>query len=134
MRGDMVKARRDGGLWDVKHAPGGLIDLEFIVHFLQLSRREGFDPDLGAATAHFVKTGVLSEDVLGAHDLMTRLLVVLRLIEGDEPSKQPAAAKAMMAAATGMADFDALKAALEDAKRAVLAAWEAVFAVKRKAR
>lgn len=134
MRGDMVKAHAGGGLWDVKHAPGGLIDLEFMLHFLQLSRREGFDPDLGTATAHFVKAGALPEDVLGAHDLMTRLLVVLRLIEGEDPPKQPVAAKAMMAAATGMADFDALKAALEDAKRAVLAAWEAVFAVKRKAR
>ena len=47
-------ARRDGapqaaaGPLDIKLGPGGLVDLEFAVHVLQLTRRAGLDPRLEA--------------------------------------------------------------------------------------
>jgi glutamate-ammonia-ligase adenylyltransferase len=132
MRGDMVATHGDGGLWDVKHAAGGLIDVEFIVHYLQLARREGFDSDLGAAVAHFIGAGVLPAEIGAAHDLMTRLLIVLRLVDGADPVKLSAEVRAMFARAAQCDDFDALKVALAAAKNAVIAVWVQVFGGKRR--
>lgn len=134
MRADMIAAREDDGFWDVKHAAGGLIDLEFIVHFLQLSRREGFTHDLREAVSYFVGNGILDAALLGAHDLMTRLLIVLRLIDGEDPARLPDTARAMLAEAGEQVDFDALKTALAQSKQAVSEAWFLIFGSRRKAK
>src|SRR3546814_13194111 len=109
MREDIARTHANGGLWDVKHAAGGLIDLEFAVHFLQLSRREGFDTDLGAAVSHFERAELLPAGTRAAHDLMTRLLVVLRLIDSDNPAQLSDPVKAILAASAGPTAFRPLK-------------------------
>lgn len=132
MRADMAKSRSDGGPWDVKHAPGGLIDLEFIIQYLQLSRNEGFDNDLDRAIAYFVDSDVLGKAVAAAYKLMTRLLIVLRLLGGEDPAKLSPAARLMLANRVGIDDFDALKLALAEARKCVGDAWVQVFGNKRK--
>src|SRR3546814_3145510 len=132
MREDIARTHANGGLWDVKHAAGGLIDLEFAVHFLQLSRREGFDTDLGAAVSHFERAELLPAGTRAAHDLMTRLLVVLRLIDSDNPAQLSDPVKAMLAASAGSSDFETLKTELADAKRIVTEAWLQVLGTRRK--
>ncbi|TRW15314.1 bifunctional [glutamine synthetase] adenylyltransferase/[glutamine synthetase]-adenylyl-L-tyrosine phosphorylase [Glacieibacterium frigidum] len=111
MRADIAAAKPGGGKWDVKLSPGGLVDLEFIVHFLQLRDRAAVTPDLGAAI------GALRPDLADAHDLLTRTLVTLRLV-GANPAPQ---ARALLPD----------DAALGLAKTAVVAAWSAVFGQRR---
>ena len=47
MRAEMAAHKPPRGILDAKLLRGGLVDLEFLVHFLQLRERTGFDPDLG---------------------------------------------------------------------------------------
>ena len=123
MRRDVAAAKPGGGLWDVKLAKGGLVDLEFLVHFRQLRDRAGRTPDLRAATA------AVAPDLLAAHDRLTRVLAVLRLVTtGPLPRRFPPPVEALLAAATGAPDFAAAEAALGLAKTAVRAAWSETFA------
>jgi len=120
MRADITAAKPGKGLWDVKLAPGGLVDLEFIVHFLQLRDRLGLTPDLGEAVR------LLVPDLADAHDLLTRVLVTLRLLA---PDGVPAPAARDAIART--AGVDDVEAAIGLAKAAVTAAWSTTFGQKR---
>ncbi|MCA3254838.1 MAG: glutamine-synthetase adenylyltransferase, partial [Alphaproteobacteria bacterium] len=131
MRADMDAAKPGQGLWDVKLGRGGLVDLEFLVHYLQLRDRAGITPDLRAACT------AVAPDLVEAHDLLTRLLVMLRLVVPDVKAKLSAlspAAAAAMARAARLGDAKALEPALKDAKWAVLTAWERVFGEARRGR
>lgn len=131
MRADMDAAKPGQGLWDVKLGRGGLVDLEFLVHYLQLRHRIGITPDLRAACA------AVAPDLVASHDLLTRLLVMLRLAVPDVKAKLSAlspAAAAAMARAARLPDAKALEPALRDAKSAVLTAWEQVFGEPRRGR
>ncbi|MFC3713394.1 bifunctional [glutamine synthetase] adenylyltransferase/[glutamine synthetase]-adenylyl-L-tyrosine phosphorylase [Sphingoaurantiacus capsulatus] len=134
MRDEMEAHKPGTGLWDVKLGAGALVDLEFIVHYLQLRDRAAFTPDLRAACAALIEAGALPPALLDAHDLMTRLLVMLRLVIPGTGAiaKIPADVGARLAASTGHKDLAALEAALKLAKAAVLEAWEAAFGSKRR--
>jgi glutamate-ammonia-ligase adenylyltransferase len=129
MRAEMAAHKPGDGIWDVKLAPGGLVDLEFVVHYLQLRERTAFTPDLAAACRGLIDAGLLAPDILPAHDLLTRLLVILRLLAPSGEPPQPV--RSVLATACGQPDHDALVAALGLAKRAVLGAWEAAFGQER---
>ena len=133
MRRDVEAAKPGGGLWDVKLGPGGLVDLEFLVQFLQLRDGIGLTPDLGAACRTLVDAGLVAADVAAAHDLLTRLLSLLRLAVVGTASAGSFAppVKTLLSQAIGCSDFAATEAALALAKQHVREAWEAVFAVKR---
>jgi [glutamine synthetase] adenylyltransferase / [glutamine synthetase]-adenylyl-L-tyrosine phosphorylase len=129
MRADMAAHKKPLGPLDVKLLPGGLVDLEFIVHALQLSQRTAFHPDLRLAIAALVEAGV-AEPVLGqAHDLMLRLLITLRLVAPD-CAVPPPASQALIARACGQADWTALQAAVERARASVQTAWQRLFATE----
>ena len=134
MRDEMEAHKPGAGLWDVKLGAGGLVDLEFIIHYLQLRDRQAFTPDLRAACRLLIEAGELPAGLLEAHDLQTRLLVMLRLVgpQAGTATKFTADVGARLAQSTGHADFAALEAALKLAKAAVLGAWEAAFGTKRR--
>ena len=46
MRAEMERHKPPASALDVKLGPGGLVDLEFAVHVLQLTRHVGLDPRL----------------------------------------------------------------------------------------
>ena len=48
-----------GGPLDIKLGPGGLVDLEFAVHTLQLTTAIGLDPRLEVAIAALVEDGLI---------------------------------------------------------------------------
>lgn len=135
MRDEMEAHKPGAGAWDVKLGAGGLVDLEFVIHYLQLRDRIAFTPDLRAATVALVEAGRLPAAAVDAHDLLARLLVMLRLVV---PKADAAAGRfagpvgERLAKATGHADFAALERALKLAKTTVLGAWEESFGTKRR--
>jgi glutamate-ammonia-ligase adenylyltransferase len=127
MRGDIARHKPPAGLLDVKLMPGGLIDLEFVVHVTQLRERKGFDPRLPEAIAMLVAAGLLPATLADAHDVLTRLLVTLRLVSpaSAEPSLP---AQAAIARACGVADWSAVLAGLDRARQSVSESWRRIVA------
>src|SRR3546814_12931430 len=64
---------------DLKLVGGGLIDLEFLIHVTQFTHDAGFAPRLDEALADLVALGLLPPELIKAHELLTRYLVVSRL-------------------------------------------------------
>ncbi|MES2753589.1 MAG: glutamine-synthetase adenylyltransferase [Pseudomonadota bacterium] len=124
MRAEMATHKPPAGPLDAKLLPGGLVDLEFAVHTAQLIHRAGFDPDLPRAIGALAGRGLLA-DLRGAHDLLTRLLVTLRLVAPDAAEPEPAT-QALVARAVGAADWAQTVAWLGTARQEVAAAWAAV--------
>ena len=133
MRADIASAKPAKGVFDVKLAPGGLVDLEFVVHFLQLRDRRGFGPDLAAAIAVMTAAGTLPAGLAAAHDRLTRFLVLLRLVApgSSVPAGFAPAVEAMIAAALGATNFAAVADELALAKAAVRLAFTTLLAAKR---
>jgi [glutamine synthetase] adenylyltransferase / [glutamine synthetase]-adenylyl-L-tyrosine phosphorylase len=125
MRGDIALHKAPVGPFDVKLGPGGLVDLEFAVHFAQLAHGIGLSPDLRAAIADLAAAGLVEPMLGDAHDLLTRLLVTLRLVSPDlgEPG---AASRTLVARACGAADWPDLLARLDIARQCVSRHWQAV--------
>jgi glutamate-ammonia-ligase adenylyltransferase len=136
LRSDVLKMRREiaanktpKGPLDAKLQRGGLIDCEFVVHYLQLRERIGFSPDLGVAIAELSGAGLLPAEFGAQHDLLTRLLVAARLLAPD--GVPPAgAAEQVLASACGARDFAALLRGVEEARHGVAATWAETFGEK----
>lgn len=127
MRAKMAQHKPQGGPLDVKLMRGGLVDLEFMVHFIQLRERgPGLDPDLGQAVRLLIAAGLLPAALAEAHDALTRLLVAGRLLAPDAQVPGPAARLALVRAC-GYGDWDALETGLAQARRHVAAAWAGAF-------
>ncbi|CAM8647163.1 bifunctional [glutamine synthetase] adenylyltransferase/[glutamine synthetase]-adenylyl-L-tyrosine phosphorylase [Sphingobium sp.] len=127
MRGDIAKHKPPASDLDVKLVPGGLVDLEFLIHVNQFRHGMAFDPDLGQALAELVSSGHLPADLIAAHDLITRYLVVSRLVS--PKSTEPAeATRPLVARACGVADWDGLLASYAKARQCVGEAWAALAA------
>jgi glutamate-ammonia-ligase adenylyltransferase len=122
MRARMAEHKQASGPLDVKLMRGGLVDLEFLVHFLQLRERTALHPDLGEAIAALVDAGLLPEALTSAYATMNRLIITVRLLS---PDGQPPhdAARAVLAKACHFGDWDALMAALGEARALVGATW-----------
>lgn len=129
MRAEVARHKPPAGPLDAKLLPGGLVDLEFAVHAVQLTRRTGFDPHLGRAIDAIVAAGWLPETMRGAHDLLTRLLVTMRLVAPDAQPPAPAT-RALIARAVGVADWDAVVASLDAARQEVGQVWAQVMETK----
>jgi len=126
MRADMARHKPAKGPLDVKLARGGLVDAEFIVHYLQLRERRAFDPDLGPAISALADLALLPQAMRDSHDLLAKLLVVVRLVAPDG-AYPPPASRGIVAAACGKANWDSLIAAIAAARGVIAAAWQTVF-------
>ncbi len=128
MRETMAGHKPPKGPLDVKLARGGLVDIEFMVHFLQLRDHIARTPDLGEAVQMLEKQGLLPPGIRAAHDLMTRLLVVVRLVAPDGMFP-PEASRAIVARSCGLESWDTLLGAVLAARRQVATAWVQVFEI-----
>ncbi|MEM8726352.1 MAG: glutamine-synthetase adenylyltransferase, partial [Pseudomonadota bacterium] len=126
MRGEMAQHKPARGPLDVKLLRGGLVDYEFLIHFLQLRDGEGLVPDFAAALPMLVEKGAIPRELIAAYDLMTRILVAGRLLapDGMEP---PQAAARSMARACHARDYQDLLRALGEARHEVAKAWDAIL-------
>jgi glutamate-ammonia-ligase adenylyltransferase len=125
MRAEMAAHKAPRGKFDIKLGPGGLVDLEFAVHTLQLKHSIGLYPHLEDALEELAAAGLVSQEIDPALRLLTRMLVMFRLVSpaSDEP---PDETKPLVAAACGVADWNALLADHDSARQRVAELWKAV--------
>jgi glutamate-ammonia-ligase adenylyltransferase len=126
MRRDMAAHKPPKGALDVKLLPGGLVDMEFIIHALQLQTHAGIKPQLGPAIDALVVAGHLPAEFAKAFALMSRLLVMIRLIAPD-CAKPLEAAQLLIAHSLGFADWDGLMDTIRDYRGLVIAQWHSLF-------
>ncbi|TCD06570.1 bifunctional [glutamate--ammonia ligase]-adenylyl-L-tyrosine phosphorylase/[glutamate--ammonia-ligase] adenylyltransferase [Erythrobacteraceae bacterium CFH 75059] len=126
MRADMAAHGPPSGPLDTKRMRGGLTDLEFLLHYLQLRERRFLDPDLAAVLRRMIEAHLCDEDLLEAHDTLNRVLIAARLLapDGQVPA---AAAAAALARTCGMTDAAALLRAVDTARLVVARAWRQHF-------
>lgn len=126
MRATMAQHKPARGLLDVKLARGGLVDIEFITHYLQLRDAAALKPAISEAISGLADAGLLDPAVGEAHRTLSRFLIAARLLapDGQEPSP---AARAVLASACECGDWPCLTEKLAAARAAVAAAWQATF-------
>jgi glutamate-ammonia-ligase adenylyltransferase len=126
MRKDMAAHKPPKGELDVKLLPGGLVDMEFIIHRLQLEKHVGIFPQLAPAIDALVIDGQLPAAFAQGYELLGRLLVMVRLVAPD--CAAPAeAAQALIADSLGYANWEDLNAAIRDYRGVVIGQWERLF-------
>lgn len=125
MREEIARHKAPAGPLDIKLGPGGLVDLEFAVHTLQLTSHVGLDPRLEVALAALAEKGLIDEGADPDLRLLSRMLVVLRLVgsKGMEPAEQ---SQALVATLCGYEDWSSLLAAVDLARQRISARWAAV--------
>ena len=126
MRSEMALHKPPRSEFDVKLLRGGLVDLEFMTHFLQLREGIALRPDLDGAIAELVVADLLPETLIEGHRRLTRFLVAARLLAPDRDDPPPAAREAL-ALACGYGDWNELMAGLAAARRDVAAVWHQTF-------
>ena len=128
MRVEMARHKPPAGPLDIKLGPGGLVDLEFAAHTLQLTTHVGLDPRLEVALAALVEKGLIDEEADSDLRLLSRMLVILRLVgsKGMEPAEE---SRGLVATLCGFEDWSSLLAAIEGARQRISARWAAVKGV-----
>lgn len=125
MRADMARHKAPAGPLDAKLLPGGMVDLEFTVHVLQLVHRTGFDADLGRAIDLLAGQGLIPGDLRSGYELLMRLLVVVRLVAPDAQPPSPAT-RTLIARALDMPDWEAVIASFDAVRQEIAACWAQV--------
>jgi glutamate-ammonia-ligase adenylyltransferase len=125
MREEMARHKPPGGPLDIKLGPGGLVDLEFAVHTLQLASHVGLDPRLEVALQALVERELIDEGADPDLRLLSRMLVVLRLVgsRGVEPAEQ---SHGLVATLCGFDDWPSLLAAVDRARQRIAGRWQDV--------
>jgi glutamate-ammonia-ligase adenylyltransferase len=131
MRALIAEEKPASGVWDMKLAPGGLVDIEFAAQFLQLAHAPAGGP-LRAGTAEGLEAlaaaGLAGQvgPLLEAWTLQQNLTQMLRLAlgDGDDPADQPEAFRRKLARAGGARDFRSLATRLARARKEALSACE----------
>ena len=125
MRSDMTAHKPTKGPFDIKLGDGGLVDLEFAIHTLQLRHHVALHPQLDLAIGALIADGLVRPDILDAYRLLARMLVTLRLVSPS--SAEPAAAsRGLVAKACGLEDWNSLLAAHDAARHSILELWRDV--------
>lgn len=127
MRRDIARHKPPSGELDVKLAPGGLVDLEFLIHAMQFRCGGAFDPDLRVALTRLVEGGHLPASLIAAHDLFTGFLIVSRLVSPGS-TEPPSTTQPLVARACGMESWDTLLESYAQARHIVGDAWRALAA------
>ena len=128
MRALMARERPPSGFWDLKLAPGGLVDGEFAAQTLALARPELRDVAPRVVLERAADAGLVERRAIAAYDLQAAAnqIVKLALPDGMSPDDAGRGLKARLAQACGSASWTTLKPALTQARATLRAAYEAV--------
>ena len=125
MRTDMARHKPSVGPLDVKLGPGGLVDLEFTVHTLQLTTGVGLDPRLEVALAALAEAGLIDQGADPDLRLLSAFLLVMRLVAPATVTLSDSS-RTLVASLCGQTDWDALVAAMNRARERNLRRWQQV--------
>ena len=125
MRADMARHKPAQSALDVKLGPGGLVDLEFAVHVLQLTRHIGLDSRLEVALEQLVAEDLADANVVDALKLLSRMLVMMRLVAPGD-IKPTADTWQLVAEACGAASWDELLAEHDAARQGIALFWDSI--------
>lgn len=123
MRLEMGRHKAPAGPLDIKLGSGGLVDLEFAVHTLQLTTHIGLDPRLEVALSDLVAAGKMDEQADADLRLLSRVLVVLRLVSPHGVMEPDLASRQLVASLCGHGSWDALADAIDEARERISARW-----------
>ncbi|WP_241233689.1 glutamine-synthetase adenylyltransferase [Altericroceibacterium xinjiangense] len=126
MRAEMAAHKHPSGPLDPKLVRGGLVDCEFIVHFLQLRDRIALLPAIDEAIVELAEAQLLPAEFSHWHAVLTRILVAARLLapDGRVPSEPEQGA---LARSCGFPDFAALLHGLAEARHGIGRVWADLF-------
>jgi glutamate-ammonia-ligase adenylyltransferase len=111
--------------WDLKFAPGGLVDIEFVAQTLQLVTRSAVNTNTVAALQTLAEAGAINgadaQTLISTARIENALTQVLRIaVEGTlEPAVASQGLKALLVRAAGARDFEALEESLAGAQARV---------------
>ena len=125
MRADMERHKPPRSKLDVKLGPGGLIDLEFATHVLQLTTNVGIHTRLEDALEALVAEGLVEANVVEALKLLSRMLVMMRLVAPADVKPTPETWQ-LVAEACGAASWDALLAEHDAARQSIAQLWNSI--------
>jgi [glutamine synthetase] adenylyltransferase / [glutamine synthetase]-adenylyl-L-tyrosine phosphorylase len=125
MRAEMERHKPPTTPFDVKLGPGGLVDLEFSVHVLQLTRHVGLTPQLGVALEQLAAESLVPANIAPAQKLLTRMLVMMRLVApGNETPTDDT--WQLVAEACGTGSRAELLAEHDAARQSIAALWNGI--------
>jgi glutamate-ammonia-ligase adenylyltransferase len=125
MRADMERHKPARGALDVKLGRGGLVDLEFSVHVLQLTKHVGLKPRLEDALEELQAESLVQANVVDALKLLSRMLVMMRLVAPGSVKPAPETWQ-LVAEACGAASWDALLAEHHAARQRIAELWDSI--------
>ena len=125
MRDLMARERPGQGAWDLKLAPGGQVDAEFVAQVHQLKAAAAG----GALTVSTLEALAAEPALAEAWRLQQALGQVFSAAFDDkpDPEQEPEGFRRRLAKAAGLTDFEVLKARLAEARTAARAAFELVL-------
>ncbi len=126
MRATMAEHKPAKGPLDIKLARGGLVDIEFLIQYLQLRDHLALVPSISAAVAQLAASGGIDPALAEAHARQTRFLIAARLLAPDGQVPPPAA-RAVLASSCQCANWDELLASLAESRQIVASDWQATF-------
>ena len=137
MRKRIATEKGTADIWDLKQVRGGLVDLEFIVQYLQLvgasEHPEVLDQNTIGALQKLATVGVLddklSDALIDAGGFLHTLTQILRLSldHGFKPELAPEGLKQLLVKAAGVETFDRLETSLKQRLNAVHEAFGALI-------
>ncbi|HXZ16046.1 MAG TPA: bifunctional [glutamine synthetase] adenylyltransferase/[glutamine synthetase]-adenylyl-L-tyrosine phosphorylase [Roseiarcus sp.] len=138
MRALIAHEKGDRDPWDLKLVRGGLMDVEFVAQYLTLAFAHEKPEILDVSTRRTIdkagRAGLIApaavETLVEAHRLYTDATQFMRLAVAGrfDPKTAASGVKRRIAASTGHPDFEALVAALDEARKRVREVFEAVVA------
>jgi glutamate-ammonia-ligase adenylyltransferase len=135
MRSLIAAEKGDKNLWDLKLVAGGLIDIEFIAQYLQLSFAHKRPAILDVSTGKVIEkagvAGLISSDeaavLRDAHRLYTDATQLMRLATSGpfDPAKAAVGVKRRIAA--GFPSFEAFASVLDETRNRVRTTFQAIL-------
>jgi glutamate-ammonia-ligase adenylyltransferase len=125
MRAEIERHKPPQSAIDVKLGPGGLVDLEFAVHVLQLTTHVGIDTRLENALAALEAESLVPANIVEALKLLSRMLVMMRLVAPGEIKPTPDTWQ-LVAEACGAGSWDELLAEHDAARHSIVELWNGI--------
>jgi len=125
MRADIARHKPPHSPLDVKLGPGGLVDLEFSTHVLQLTRHVGLNTRLEVALEQLAAESLVPATIVNDLKLLSRMLVMMRLVAPGD-IKPTAETWHLVALACGAENWDELLAEHDAARQRIAALWDSI--------